>query len=236
MLLQRLTRLLIREAIESSSDGGVTSLSTTVVKILKALYGALGIRITKSLGAGFNGISFMASNGHVIKITYSNNDAAQSEKLLGKKPKHFPAVYHVFKVNLLSSTYAIDKEFIASSDEYKLLVEEKVVELHGYLYDIFKKTGKVLVDFDDLESLINSTGGVDKNNPILSQMRTERPELFNFFNEAASVYKEAMSLGLTSTEYHYDNLGERGGMMCFYDFSTANLDEKPVSPEPLEIK
>lgn len=126
MSLERLTRLLIRETLERSEGGGVTSLSTTVVKTLKAVYDAIGIRITRSLGAGFNGISFMGSNGHVIKITYSHNDAAQSEKLLGKTPKHFPAVYHVFKVNLLGGTYVVVKEFIPSSQEYVNSVELKV--------------------------------------------------------------------------------------------------------------
>lgn len=236
MLPQRLIRLLIRETIENSDREKVTSNSPTILKIRKAVYRVLGINTIRSLGAGFNGISFMGDNGHVIKITYSNNDAAQSEKLLGKSPTHFPAVYNLLKVKLLAPTYVIDKEFIASSKKYKLSVEEKVAELHGYLYDIFQKTGKVLIDFDDLESLIISAGGAQQSNPILRQMETERPDLFNFFNEAASVYKEAMSLGLTKTEYHYDNLGQRDGVMCFYDFSTANLDNKPISPEPLEIQ
>lgn len=104
------------------------------------------------------------------------------------------------------------------------------------MYDIYTSTGQVLIDFDDLESLIMNSGDVDASNPILTKMKSEQPALFNFFNQAMRVNKEAASLGLTSTEYQYDNLGERDGAMCFYDFSTANLDEKPVSPEPLEIK
>lgn len=229
----KLIRLIIREILEEKED--LTQLSRTVIKILNTLDKQFGLKVTKRLGEGFNGISFMTNKNHVLKITYSNNDAAQSERLLGKNPVHFCKVYRVFKVNLLAPTYAIEKEFIPSSKKYVATIEQKMENLHAYLYEIYKNTGAVLINFDDLESLIDNAGDVNLESDILVKMRAEKPELFTFFQEILSVNKEKKTLELTNTEFTFSNLGERNGRMCFFDFSSANLDEKPTSPESINI-
>ena len=212
----------------SQYSEGVEELEYIKDDIVQKLSKHFNIKKTHPLGSGTQGYAYYIPNNKVLKITTDKSEAADANKIKGKKLKHLSNIYGVYALKgRYDGFYVVVSEFINKSeriDNADQSLADFLDSEFGYSISyFFEDYSNGSITKDEIKDYIRQIKEFYKQNP------NESAETIWYMTEKFALIDEIRVNKIISTDWGLTNIGlKKDGHLAMYDFGYGNLDAPDV--------
>lgn len=203
---------------------GVEELHSIQNDIVQKLSKHFNIKKIHPLGSGTQGYAYYIPNNKVLKITTDKSEAADSNKIKGKKLKHLANIYGVYSLKgKYDGFYVTISELLNQSH----IIDEADQSLSDFLRNEFRYD--ISLFFEDYS---NGSMSKDEVKDYIKQIKEyfkedqkEAEQTIWFMTEKFALIDEVRANKIASQDWGLTNIGlKRDGHLAMYDLGYGNLD------------
>tara|TARA_R110000823_G_scaffold27044_1_gene78843 strand:- start:112 stop:762 length:651 start_codon:yes stop_codon:yes gene_type:complete len=171
----------------------------------------LCLEVVECLGEGLQGQAFLMNSGQVLKITNDESEYFVCTSLINKSVKHIYKIYSTYRLRVNGGDlFGILEERLDTSEVEFLEEFERVTDFFNFCRKFINgNTHYSPSDFSELRSEADSI--------ICSY-----PRYIFFVNQFIEMTIASLSVGVTSSDMHANNIGRKGDHLVLFDLGFSN--------------